>query len=133
MLDVNIQIQGFHRLYFDKRELKAAIRKGSREVQKEARRLIANRAVSQAGEFPGMDTGEMSRQIKTKVGSGGFYAKVSPHKSEEMGDYYPAYLIYGTKRGLEKRKDFITEALANKRGAVRSAIRRSLINAIRAV
>ena len=31
MLDVNIQIKGFSRLYFDKRELRAAIRLGAIE------------------------------------------------------------------------------------------------------
>jgi hypothetical protein len=131
MLDVNIQIRGINRLWFDKRELKAAIRKGGREVQKEARRLISRRAVSGAGELPGMDSGEMRRQVKVKVGSGGMYAVVSPHKSAAMGDYYPAFLIYGTKRGIEKRKDFIQEAFANKQSAVRSVIRRSLARAIR--
>lgn len=134
MLDVNIQIRGFNRLHFEKRELKAAIRKGAREVQKEARRMIANRAVSGAGDFPGYDTGAMSRSVKVQAGSGGMYAVVSPHKTPEMGDdYYPAYLVYGTSRGLEKRKDFIISALESKRGVVRQMIRRSLVNAIRAV
>lgn len=133
MLDVNIQVRGINRLWFEKRELKAAIRKGGREVQKEARRLISRRAVSGAGELPGMDTGEMRRQVKVKVGSAGMYAVVSPHKSAAMGDYYPAFLIYGTKRGLEKRKDFIHEAFGKKQYAIRAAIRRSLVGAIRSV
>jgi hypothetical protein len=132
MLDVNIQVKGFNRLYFEKRELKAAIRLGGREVAKESRRLIANRAVSSPDDFPGYDTGAMSRAIKVKVGSGGLYAVVSPHKTAEMGgDYYPAYLIYGTKRGLEKRKDFVVSALESKRQMVRMLIRRSLVKAIR--
>jgi hypothetical protein len=134
MLDVNIQVKGINRLYFEKRELKAAIRLGGREVAKESRRLIANRAVSGASDFPGYDSGAMSRAIKVKVSSGGLYATVSPHKTQEMGDdYYPAYLIYGTKRGLEKRKDFVVSALDNKRSMVRMLIRRSLIKALRAV
>ena len=134
MLDVNIQVKGINRLYFDKRELKAAIRLGGREVAKESRRLIANRAVSGAGDFPGFDSGAMSRSLKVKVGSGGMYAVVSPHKTAEMGDdYYPAYLIYGTSRGLEKRKDFVVSAMESKRTMVRMLIRRSLVKAIRAV
>lgn len=134
MIEVNIKVKSFDRLWFDKRELKAAIRTGGKVVQKEARRLIANRAVSGAGEFPGYDTGAMSRAIKVKVGSGGGYAKVAPVKTGEIGkDYYPAYLIQGTSRGLKKRRDFIVQALENKRLQIRLAIRLSMINAIRAI
>ena len=134
MLDVNIQIKGFNRLYFDRRELKAAIRLGARAVIKESRRLVANRAVSGADDYPGYDTGAYSRAIKAKVGSGGLYAAVSPHKTAEMGgDYYPAFLVYGTKRGIEKRKDPIVSGLKNKHSVVRLLIKRSLVNAIRAI
>lgn len=133
-MEINIKVKGFDRLWFDKKELKAAIRKGGVVVQKESRRLIASRAISGAGDFPGYDTGAMSRSIKVKVGAGGGYAKVSPHKTPEMGkDYYPAYLVYGTSRGIEKRKDFIVQALDNKRMQIRMAIRLSMIKAIRAV
>lgn len=134
MLDIKINVKGHSSLFFDKKELKSAIRKGGTEVQREARRLISSRAVSGAGDLPGYDTGAMSRSVKTKVGSGGLYAIVSPHKTPEMGnDYYPAYLIHGTSRGIEKRKDFIISALQNKQFAIRLAMRMSLVKSIRAI
>jgi hypothetical protein len=123
----------FNRLLFDKRELKAAIRKSGAVVRAEARRLISSRAVSGAGEFPGYDSGAMSRAIKIKVGSGGGYARVMPYRTAQMGDdYYPAYLFYGTRRGLQPRKDFMQAALDNKQAEIRAAISASLANSLRA-
>jgi hypothetical protein len=126
----------FNRLLFDKRELKAAIRKSGAVVRAEARRLISSRAVSSTGEFPGYDSGAMSRAIKIKVGSGGGYVRVMPYKTTEMGegknDFYPAYLFYGTRRGLQPRKDFMQAALDNKQAEIRAAISASLANSLRA-
>jgi hypothetical protein len=132
MNDIRITVDGFNRLHFDKRELKRAFRKGGAVVRKEARRLIASRAVSAAGDFPGYDTGAMSRSIKIKAGSGGGYVRVMPTKTSEMGkDYYPAFLMLGTRRGVRARKDFMVQALDNKQAEIRAAITATL-NAIRA-
>lgn len=131
-IDVKISIKpSITRLWFEKRELKAVIRKGGRVVQKEARRLIAHRAISKPDQFPGYDSGAMSKSIKVTVGSGGGYAKVMPHKTAAMEDYYPAFLHYGTRRGLKPRKNYMTEALAKKQGAIKRAIRRALVGAIK--
>ena len=137
-----MRVEGFDRLLFDKRELKAAIRKGGAVVRKEARRLIARKAISSAGEIPGKLTGAMQNSIKVKVGSGGGYARVMPTMTQEMinntksakyprGAYYPAFLFYGTSRGLRPRKDFMVQALDNKQFEIRAAITAALANAIR--
>jgi|GEM_PF-2727416 hypothetical protein len=122
------------RLRFDKRDLKKALRQGGGVVRSEARRLISRRAVSLPGQFPGYQSGAMSRSIKIKMGSGGGYAKVMPFKTPEMGkDFYPAYLIYGSnKNNLKPRKDFILAALEKKRAEIKRMIIRSVINAVRA-
>jgi hypothetical protein len=133
-MEIKIRVKGFKGIDFDKRELKAAIRKGGAVVQKEARRLVARRAISGAGDFPGYDSGAMSRSIKVKVGSGGGYAVVMPFRTTEMGkDFYPPYLIYGTSRGLKKRKDFMQQALINKQAQIRLAIRLSIFRAIKGI
>lgn len=133
MADISIRVEGLDHIIFAKRELKAAIRKGGAEVRKEARRLIARRAISAAGEFPGYDSGAMSRSIKVKVGSGGGYAKVGPTLTAEMGeDFYPAFLFYGTRRGLKPRKNFMIQALDNKRAAIQAAIAASLAKSLSA-
>jgi hypothetical protein len=132
MSDIKITVEGFDRIVFNKRELKAAIRKGGAEVRAEARRLIARRAISGPGELPGRDTGAMMRSIKVKVGSGGGYAKILPYKTAEMGDdFYPEYLNYGTSRGLKPRKNFMVDALDNKQAMVRAAISAALIKALK--
>lgn len=134
MSDIRIQIPEFRHIIFDKRELKAAIRKGGGIVRSEARRLIARRAVSAAGEIPGYDSGAMSRSIKIKVGTGGGYARIMPTKTAEMGgEFYPAFLAVGTRRGLRPRKDFMQVALDNKQFQVRAAIVLALQNALRVI
>jgi hypothetical protein len=125
--NIRFKIEGFDRLIFNKRELKAAIRRGGGIIRLEARRLIARRAISKAGEFPGYDSGAMSRSIKVKVGSGGGYAAVMPYKTAEMGEhFYPAFLEYGTKRGLAPRENFMEVALINKRTQIKASIRAAL-------
>lgn len=129
--NIRVRIEfGFDRIIYNKREIKAAIRKGGGEVRKEARRLIARRAISGAGEFPGYATGAMSRSIKVKMGSGGGYARIAPYKTAEMKEFYPAYLEYGTSRGLKPRKNFMLAALDNKEAAVRAAISAALQRAL---
>jgi hypothetical protein len=116
LLNIRITLEPhFNRLLFDKRQLKAAIRKGGAVVQRESRRLIS------------------SRSIKMKVGSGGGYVRIMPYKTPEMGDdFYPAYLAVGTRRGLQPRKDFMESALNNKQAEIRAAISASLANSLRA-
>jgi len=131
-LDIHITVDGINRLLFDKRELKKAFKKGGVVVAKESRRLIASRAISSAGQFPGYDTGAMSKSIKVKAGSGGGYVRVMPYKTPAMGaDFYPAFLMVGTRNGLRPRKDFIVQALDNKQAEIRAAIRAALVGAIR--
>ena len=108
---------------WDKKPLKKALREGAKIVQKESRRLIARRAIS----GPGYDSGTLSRSIKVWVARSGMYARIQPKKTAEMkGDYYPAFLYYGTSRGLEKRANYMEEALKNQRNIIRQAIIRSL-------
>jgi hypothetical protein len=129
----DVRIEGFNRLYFDKRLWKKAIRSGGTLVKDEARRLISRRAISAPGELPGIDSGAMRRSIRVKIGSGGGYAKIRPVKTSEMGpEFYPAFLIHGTSRGLRPRKDFMIEALNNKRDTIKAAMIASLQNSLRA-
>ena len=130
-ININIKVEGFDRIIFEKRELKKAIRRGGAVVRAEARRLIAHRAISAAGEFPGFDSGAMSRSIQVRVGAGGGYAKVMPFRTPEMKqDFYPAFLFYGTSRGLAPRKNFMVAALDNKQAMIRSAIAASLVKSL---
>lgn len=119
----------FHRtIDYDRRGMRRALNRGAAEVRKEARRLVARRAVSAAGEFPGVDSGTLRRGIGiVRRGSKGGWVKIGVRKTEGMADFYPAFLFYGSpKTGLAKRDNYITAALATKRETVRSNIRGAL-------
>jgi hypothetical protein len=81
--------------------------------------------------MPGRSSGVLMRSIKVKVGSGGFWAKVAPQKTSEMKDFYPAYLYYGTSRGVEKRGNYMATALGQRRDAAQAAIGSALRNALK--
>jgi hypothetical protein len=124
-LETNVTIDGFSRIDFDKKRVRKGMRIVGRDVQKEARRLVARRAISGAGDYPGRQTGAMWRAIKYKVSRSGFMAIVRPNKTAEMGkDFYPAFLFYGSeKRNLKARKNFMTDAQSNREQNSRSVLR----------
>ena len=122
----------FHKVIdYDRKAMRKALREGGAEVRKEARRLLSRRAVSAPGEIPGMQTGMLKRAIGVvSVGSNGGWVKVGP-KTIKGSVFYPAFLFYGSpKTGLEKRGNFMTAALDEKREAVRSMIRDALKNSL---
>lgn len=129
---INTDVLGHERIDYDKRVMRKVLVKEGAAVRKEARRLIARRAVSKPGENPGRDTGATQRSIKVKVSSGGFWVRIAPFRTEEMGkDFYPAYLYYGTKRGVAKRGNYMVQALEKRRQPARAAIRAGLASAIK--
>jgi hypothetical protein len=141
---------GHERIDFDRKKVRKALRAGGRDVQKEARRLVARRALSGADDAPGRRTGALWRSIKNKVSRSGFLVKVAPQKTSEMGnDFHPAFLYYGVRNGskrtkdhrkkgdtgtgwrIEKRANYMAEALDHKRAgatkALESALKDSLV------
>ncbi|WP_415257662.1 hypothetical protein [Thauera phenylacetica] len=98
MLEVNETITGHSRIDFDKVKVRRAMRKIGAEVRKDARRRVARRAISGAGEYPGRRSGALARSIKAKVFPSGFLVRVAPYKTAEMDAFYPAYLDYGVLR-----------------------------------
>lgn len=118
----------FHKVIdYDRKAMRKALREGGAEVRKEARRLLSRRAVSAAGEMPGMQTGMLKRAIGVvSVGSKGGWVKVGP-RAIKGSVFYPAFLFYGSpKTGLEKRGNFMETALQNKRDIVRGRIQAAL-------
>lgn len=131
-IEVHATLAGHTRLDFDKRLIKRALRQQGGEIRKEARRLVARRAISGAGDMPGRDSGVLWRSIKVKVSSGGFWARVSPFKTSEMKVFYPAFLYYGVaERNIEKRGNYMSTALDARRDAAQSAIATALKSALK--
>jgi hypothetical protein len=126
--EVSVGLEFHKAIDYDRRAMRRALNQGAAEVRKEARRLVARRAVSAAGEFPGVDSGTLRRAIGVvKRGSKGGWVKIGVRKIAGMDDFYPAFLFYGSpKTRLAKRGNYITAALATKRETVRSNIRGAL-------
>lgn len=147
MFKVAAELTGFSRIDFDGRKIRKAIQTEGRAVQKAARRLVARRAVSGGGQYPGRATGTLQRAIKLRIFQSGFLAVLQPEKTAEMGaDYYPAFLHYGVtgqarrsdhraqaksgKWRVEPRKNYMVDALVSRRERVRAALRSALQDAL---
>lgn len=98
----------FHKtIDYDRKAMRKALVRGAAEIRKEARRLVARRAISASGEFPGTQTGALKKSIGVvSKGRYGGWIKVGVRKVAGMDDFYPAFLFYGTKGlGRIKRLD----------------------------
>jgi len=134
-VDVGLE---FHKIIdYDRKSMRKALSKGAAAVRKEARRLVARRAiVSQAGAAPVRQTGKLMRSIGVvEKGTGGGWIKLGPRTFSkaglEPGLFYPAILYYGSaKMNIAKRANYMEIALKNKREAVRGQIRAALQDAL---
>lgn len=141
---------GFRTIDYDKREVKKALRKSGGNVRKLARKLISRKAVSEPGQYPGRDTGELSRSIKVSVTKSGYAALVRPTKTKAMPVYYPAFVVYGHraphsetaeearahkvrsgKKVAAPRKNFIVDAAEKSRDSFEADMYKALHNAIK--
>lgn len=131
-LQLDVQLD-FTDWTLNKKPIRASLVKGAAVVRKEARRIVSRRAVSLAGEFPGMQTGALKRAIGiVGKGSKGGWVKVGV-RSIPNSVFYPAFLFYGSpKTNLAKRGNFIEQALDDRRDEVRNMIRASFQQAIEA-
>lgn len=131
-IEVNATLFGHSRIDFDKKPIKRVLRQQAGEIRKVARRLVARRAISGAGDAPGRQTGTLWRSIRVKVSSGGFWARIAPYKTSEMKVFYPAFLYYGsTKRNISKRANYMASALTTRRAAAQGAIYQALQGALK--
>lgn len=130
--EVNVKMEGFSRIDFDKKQIRNAMRNIGRDMQREARKLVSRRAISGAGEIPGRLTGATQRSIKYRVSRPGFLVRIAPFKTAEMGkDFYPAFLHYGSeKNNLKPRKNYMVEALERRQSNTRSVLSNALENAL---
>lgn len=86
---------GYRKIDYDPKALKQPLRKSGNAVRNIARKMISRKAVSEAGQFPGKQTGEMAKSIKVKVSKSGYSVAVYPTKTQAMPAYYPAFVVYG--------------------------------------
>lgn len=102
---------GFRTIDYDVREFRKTLRKAGSAVRRIARKLISKRAVSEAGEFPGKQSGEMAKSIRVHVSRSGYSVSIHPTKTARMPVYYPAFVVYGHRAPHSETKK---EARAHK-------------------
>jgi|SRR5471030_576991 len=129
---------------FNRARVRRAFIRIGQNVLRDARRLVARRAISHAGEAPGYRTGALAKSLgyyvpKASGKRSGFMARIAPNQKNGKGsrhitgDFYPAYLYYGVRRGAKRgkkhkggssggngwklapRKNFMAQALADQR------------------
>lgn len=87
----------FQRDAFDKRQIRAGMRKVGMLVRQKAQMNLAL-GKGQEG-YPINRTGATLESISFKVSRAGFLVRISPTKTATMAEFYPAYLHYGVKQG----------------------------------
>lgn len=99
-IDGYLHIEGYNNLprdIFDKRKIRAGMRKAGRLVMQRAQ---MNLALARGEEgYPVNRTGATLESITFKVSRSGFLVKVAPRLTSAMPEFYPAYLHYGVKKG----------------------------------
>lgn len=103
-VDGYLHVEGFdsfQREAFDKRKIRAGMRKVGRLV---AQRAQMNLALGKGQDgYPVNRTGATLESIKFKVSRAGFLVKIAPSKTASMAAFYPAYLHYGVREGSRIR------------------------------
>lgn len=129
-----MQVEGFDtftRAAFHKPAMRKAMRRSGNVVAKEAKKLLSIKGRSSDDDYPGLGTGRLRRSVRVKVSRPGFLVKVYNEKLADMDAFYPAYLHYGTSKGLKARKNNMTDALDNRESEVRRILSNGLMEALR--
>lgn len=135
MLGLRLRLRGHRRIDFEAKRLRPILRRLGNEVRNDARRLIARKAISKAGEYPGQTTGRTKKSLIVRISRAGYAAIVEPKKEPWMtarSDFYPSILTYGTAH-IKPRKNYIVDAAQRRRNAARQAIYEGLRRALRPI
>lgn len=131
-LEAVLNLDGFQkipRMEFRRAPLRKAFRRAGQSVAKAAKRKISGRLAG-AGNYPSKRTGRMVRSLRVRVSRPGLLVKVYHEKRADMTDFYPAFLHYGTSRGLRARDNWIADALADHADDIRARLRDGLLEAL---
>lgn len=144
-----LHIEGFdnwQREAFDKRKVRAGMRKAGRLVAGAAQLNIA--LARGAGKYPISRTGRLVHAISMRLSRSGFLVRIAPDKTDVMKDYYPAYLHYGVRRHrskwaakarkrqpdgpyrIEPRGNYVQDALQDRKMQVQEILARAFADAL---
>lgn len=127
-------VQGYPHADFSPRNVRRAMRRAGADVRKAARRLVARRAISAAGQYPGKQTGELQKAIQARVSRSGWSVRIASYRTagmERRNAYYPAFLVYGApSKNLAKRRDYVVEAFEDREPYARQIIEQTLLDGV---
>lgn len=147
-------------LVFNRARMRKAFIKIGQVHMRDARRLVMNRARSNPGDNPGFRTGKLARSIGYYVPRAssrrpGLMVRIAPNQKRGEGnrliegDFYPAFLFYGVRRGAKREKshhkgksggsgwkvaprnNFMTQVLENRKSWTRYILSRELRKSLR--
>ncbi len=138
-IQARLGLEGFENIrmmQFKRGPMRRAFRAAGRTVAKSAKQKISK----SGGKYPGKRSGRMAKSLNVKIGSRGLYAKVrhlmpspaSKWKKDPRGQgFYPAFLHYGTSRGLRSRGNWIADSLREQESDIRSRLKSALTEALK--
>lgn len=147
-------------LVFNRARIRRAFVKIGQVHMRDARRLVMNRGRSQPGDNPSYQTGKLARSIGYYVPRAskrrpGLMVKIAPNQKNGEGnrhiegEFYPAFLFYGVRRGAKRKKghhrgasggsgwriaprnNFMTEVLERRRNCTRDVLSSELRKSLR--
>lgn len=118
---------------YDRKVVMKGLRQAAAAIRSQSRQLLNRRgAASKEGDFPARQTGAMVRAVKVHAAKkrDKFWTRVQIDSIKDAPFWYPAPLMYGSKRGLKPRRDAVWQAgqqLESRTTAtVEGALRRAL-------
>lgn len=147
-------------LIFNRTRMRRAFVDIGRVHMRDARRLVMRRGTSLPGEAPGYQTGKLAHSIgyyvpRASSRRAGLMVRIAPNQKKGEGnrliegDFYPAFLFYGVRRGAQRRKshhqgasggggwrisprkNFMTEVLGARKAWTRYILQRALRQSLR--
>ncbi|MBK4723908.1 hypothetical protein [Pantoea agglomerans] len=157
---LHVEFKQPEELVFNRSRMRKAFIKIGQVHMRDARRLVMNRARSNPGENPGYRTGKLARSIGYYVPRAssrrpGLMVRIAPNQKRGEGnrliegDFYPAFLFYGVRRGAKRKKshhkgksggsgwkvaprnNFMTQVLENRKSWTRYILSRELRKSLR--
>ncbi len=125
---------GLDAMGFERKVVMRGLTDAARPVRLLAKKMLAKRRVSKAGEVPGRRTGTMWRHVKIHKSKSKdkFWTRVQIDTIKTAKTWYPAPLMYGSPAlGILPRRDAVWDAGAQLDSATREIVARSLQRAIK--
>ena len=131
-----VKIESLSLWSFDLDKLKGVLKSEGKIQRAAAKKLVARRAVSNAGENPGKDTGELARTISAKLFRNQLGVVIT-HNMKKDAVRYPFVLVHGRSAGngygaIAPRNDYIADVFVSRKAATTAALVSALKNSVKA-